>query len=214
MINLRSDTVSKPTEGMRKAMAEAEVGDDYYREDPTVIALEEKAASLFGKEAAMMVFSATMSNVVSVLSHTRRGQSIILEERSHIYNNEGGFLSAFGGLTPRTIRGERGRMVPEQVEAAQSQLGRTQAGALVEQTLAAIARGLVDNGVRRLIVAGGETSGAVVETLGISCLEIGPEIDPGVPWTRALDGQELALALKSGNFGGTRFFLKALDMLA
>ena len=73
MINLRSDTVSKPTAAMRKAMAEAEVGDDYYREDPTVIALEEKAAELFGKEAAMMVFSATMSNVVSVLSHTKRG---------------------------------------------------------------------------------------------------------------------------------------------
>lgn len=118
MINLRSDTVSKPTEAMRQAMAQAEVGDDYYRDDPTVIALEEKAADLFGKESAMMVFSATMSNVVSVLSHTRRGQSIILEERSHIYNNEGGFLSAFGGLTPRTIRGDRGRMVPEQVEAA------------------------------------------------------------------------------------------------
>ena len=105
MINLRSDTVSKPTDAMRKAMAEAEVGDDYYRDDPTVIALEEKAAELFGKEAAMMVFSATMSNVVSVLSHTKRGQSIILEELSHIYNNEAGFLSAFGGLTPRTGEG-------------------------------------------------------------------------------------------------------------
>lgn len=118
MINLRSDTVSKPTEAMRKAMAEAEVGDDYYREDPTVIALEEQAAERFGKEAAMLVFSATMSNVVSVLSHTKRGQSIVLEELSHIYNNEAGFLSAFGGLTPRTVRGERGRMTPAQVEAA------------------------------------------------------------------------------------------------
>lgn len=118
MINLRSDTVSQPTEAMRRAMASAEVGDDYYREDPTVIALEEKAAALFGKEAAMLVFSATMSNVVSVLSHTRRGESVILEALSHIYNNEAGFLSAFGGLTPRTIQGDRGRMSPEQVEAA------------------------------------------------------------------------------------------------
>jgi threonine aldolase len=118
MINLRSDTVSKPTETMRRAMAEAEVGDDYYRDDPTVIALEEKAAQLFEKEAAMLVFSATMSNVVSVLSHTRRGESIILEELSHIYNNEAGFLSAFGGLTPRTVKGDRGRMRPAQVEAA------------------------------------------------------------------------------------------------
>jgi threonine aldolase len=118
MINLRSDTVSKPTDAMRKAMAEAEVGDDYYREDPTVIALEEMAAERFGKEAAMLVFSATMSNVVSVLSHTKRGQSIVLEELSHIYNNEAGFLSAFGGLTPRTVKGDRGRMTPAQVEAA------------------------------------------------------------------------------------------------
>ncbi len=115
MINLRSDTVSKPTQAMRRAMAEAEVGDDYYRDDPTVIALEEKAAVLFGKEAAMLVFSATMANVVSVLSQTRRGQSVILEETSHIYNNEAGFLAAFGGLTPKTVKGDRGRMSPAQV---------------------------------------------------------------------------------------------------
>jgi len=118
MINLRSDTVSKPTAAMRRAIAAAEVGDDYYREDPTVIALEEKAADLFGKEAAMFVFSATMANVVSVLSQTKRGQSVILEESSHIYNNEAGFLAAFGGLTPRTVQGKQGRMSPGQVEAA------------------------------------------------------------------------------------------------
>ena len=99
-------------------MAEAEVGDDYYRQDRTVIALEEKAAELFAKEAAMFVFSATMGNLVSVLSHTRRGESLILEERSHIYNNEAGGLAALGGLTPKTIKGERGRMSPEQIEAA------------------------------------------------------------------------------------------------
>ncbi len=118
VINLRSDTVSQPTDAMRRAMAEAEVGDDYYRQDPTVIAIEEKAAELFGKEAAMFVFSATMANVVSVLSQTKRGQSVILEASSHIYNNEAGFLAAFGGLTPRTVEGDRGRMSPAQVEAA------------------------------------------------------------------------------------------------
>ncbi len=93
MIDLRSDTVSRPTDAMRRGMAEAEVGDDYYRQDPTVIALQEKAADLFGKEAAMFVFSATMANAVSVLSHTERGQSVILEEASHIYNNEAGLPS-------------------------------------------------------------------------------------------------------------------------
>jgi len=118
LVNLRSDTVSRPTEAMRKAMATAEVGDDYYRDDPTVLALEEKAADLFGKEAAMLVFSATMSNLVSVLSHTRRGESVILEASSHIFNNEGGFISSFGGLVPKTVRGLRGRITPEQVETA------------------------------------------------------------------------------------------------
>jgi len=118
LINLRSDTVSTPTHAMRQAMAGAEVGDDYYRADPTVLALEKKAAELFGKEAAMLVFSATMSNVVSVLSHTNRGQSIILEASAHIFNNEGGFLSALGGLTPRLVEGVRGRMTPVQVEDA------------------------------------------------------------------------------------------------
>ena len=118
MINLRSDTVTQPTQAMRRAMAEAEVGDDYYRHDPTVITLEEKAAALFGKEAAMFLFSATMGNLVSILAHTKRGQSIILERTSHIYNNEGGGLATFAGLTPRTLEGERGRMRPDQVEAA------------------------------------------------------------------------------------------------
>ncbi|MFC1661845.1 threonine aldolase family protein [Gemmatimonadota bacterium] len=118
MVNLRSDTITEPTEAMRRAMAEAEVGDDYYRQDPTVLALEERAAELLEKEAAMLVFSATMANIVSVLSQARRGESVIVEESSHVYNNEGGFLAAFGGITPKTVKGLRGRMTPDQVEAA------------------------------------------------------------------------------------------------
>ncbi len=118
VMNLRSDTVTQPTAAMRRAMAAAEVGDDYYRDDPTVRALEEKAASMFGKEAAMLVFSATMANLVSVLSQTSRGHSVIVDEASHIYNNEAGFLAAFAGVTPRAVRGVRGRMTPAQVKAA------------------------------------------------------------------------------------------------
>lgn len=118
IINLRSDTVTKPTEPMRRAMSAAEVGDDYYRDDPTVRALEEKAAELFGREAALLVFSATMANLVSVLSHTQRGESVILEASSHIFNNEAGFLSTFGSMTPRTVKGTRGRMTAEQVKGA------------------------------------------------------------------------------------------------
>jgi 3-dehydrotetronate 4-kinase len=102
---------------------------------------------------------------------------------------------------------------PEQVAAVQQRLGREQAGALVEQTLSRIAQALVEAGVRRLIVAGGETSGAVVGALGVEGLRIGPEIDPGVPWTFGLGQPTLALALKSGNFGAPDFFEKAFNLL-
>jgi len=100
---------------------------------------------------------------------------------------------------------------PDAVRAAQERLGRARAGALVERALARIARGLVERGVRRLVVAGGESSGAVVQALGITALRIGAQIDPGVPWTVASGGggADLALALKSGNFGGEDFFLRA-----
>ena len=98
---------------------------------------------------------------------------------------------------------------PDEVSSIQSRLGREHAGQLVEQTLGRIARGLVDVGVRRLVVAGGETSGAVVSALGVHGLYIGPEIDPGVPWTFSIGEPALALALKSGNFGAPDFFTKA-----
>ncbi len=104
---------------------------------------------------------------------------------------------------------------PDRVAALQARLGRDAAGALVENAMAAIARGLVDRGVRRLVVAGGETSGAVVEALGVHRLAIGPEIDPGVPWTYAEGrGAPMKLALKSGNFGGRDFFMAAFEHAA
>jgi uncharacterized protein YgbK (DUF1537 family) len=103
---------------------------------------------------------------------------------------------------------------PDSVKAAQGALGVERAGALVEEALAAIARGLVELGVRRMLVAGGETSGAVVKALGVEGLRIGPQIDPGVPWTTTLGAQQpLALALKSGNFGSVDFFSKAWSVL-
>lgn len=99
---------------------------------------------------------------------------------------------------------------PERVAALQAKLGREAAGALVEDAIATIAEGLVVRGVGRLVVAGGETSGAVVQRLGITSLRIGPEIDPGVPWTYAAP-RGIHLALKSGNFGARDFLLKAFD---
>jgi uncharacterized protein YgbK (DUF1537 family) len=101
---------------------------------------------------------------------------------------------------------------PDDVRRVQEQLGRDEAGALVERAFADTAKHLIQSGFTRLIVAGGETSGAVVNGLGVTALEIGPEIDPGVPWTRAI-GHDLVLALKSGNFGAPDFFLKAWDRL-
>jgi len=103
---------------------------------------------------------------------------------------------------------------PAEVKQAQEALGMERAGSLVEEAMAEIARGLVAAGVRRLIVAGGETSGAVVGGLGITGLRIGPEIDPGVPWTVSLGETPLLLALKSGNFGAPNFFTKAFGKLS
>lgn len=102
---------------------------------------------------------------------------------------------------------------PEAVRAVQERYGRDEAGAMVERLLGDVARGLAGEGVTRFVVAGGETSGAVVGALGVSMLEIGPEIDPGVPWTTSAGGPPLALALKSGNFGADDFFTRALGML-
>jgi uncharacterized protein YgbK (DUF1537 family) len=119
---------------------------------------------------------------------------------------------ALAWATPRL--GERPILIystasPEAVGAVQSKLGREHAGALVEETLSQVAKGLVARGARRIVVAGGETSGAVVSALGVEGLQIGAEIDPGVPWTASLGEPRLALALKSGNFGTSDFFLKA-----
>jgi 3-dehydrotetronate 4-kinase len=104
---------------------------------------------------------------------------------------------------------------PQAVKAVQGKLGVEAAGAMVERALAAIARGLVDLGVRQLVLAGGETSGACVQALGVSQMQIGPQIDPGVPWCWGRDGsgRPLHLALKSGNFGADDFFGKAFTML-
>ena len=107
-IDLRSDTVTKPSAEMRKAMSEAEVGDDVYVEDPTVLRLEKTAAELLGKEAALYVTSGTQGNLVSILTHCSRGDAVILGRDSHIMCNEGGGLCALGGLVPITADDSKG----------------------------------------------------------------------------------------------------------
>jgi len=103
MIDLRSDTVTLPTPEMREAIADAEVGDDVYGEDPTVNQLEEESARLLGKEAALFIPSGTMGNLAAVLTHCERGSEIILGDKAHIFLNEGGGAAALGGIQPHII---------------------------------------------------------------------------------------------------------------
>jgi threonine aldolase len=118
-VDLRSDTVTLPSEAMREAMANAPVGDDVFKEDPSVNNLQEMAAERVGKEAALFVTSGTMANLVCLLSHAERGDEIYLGDLSHIFLNEAGGSSALGGLHPRTIRNnEDGTLNPEDIEAA------------------------------------------------------------------------------------------------
>lgn len=117
-IDLRSDTVTKPTEAMRKAMAEAEVGDDVYGEDPTINRLEELGAEMVGHEAAVFLTSGTMGNITAVLTHTDRGNEILLESQAHIFFFEGANAAMFGGCQTRTLPGQMGVPATEDVRAA------------------------------------------------------------------------------------------------
>jgi threonine aldolase len=107
-IDLRSDTVTRPSAAMRRAMAEAEVGDDVFLEDPTVNRLQERAATVFDREAALFVPSGSMGNLASVMAQTRPGQEVICEANGHIYNYEMGAVSALAGVLPRVVNGEGG----------------------------------------------------------------------------------------------------------
>ncbi|HVP24336.1 MAG TPA: GntG family PLP-dependent aldolase [Conexivisphaerales archaeon] len=117
-VDLRSDTVTLPTKEMLEAIRTAKLGDDVYGEDPTVSKLEEMAAERMGKEAALLVTSGTQANLVSTLSNTKRGDSVIVEAESHIYWNEVGGMSTVAGVLPWPVRGHLGALDPEDVEAA------------------------------------------------------------------------------------------------
>ena len=117
-VDLRSDTVTRPTEAMRRAMAEAEVGDDVYREDPTVTRLQERVAALLGKEAALYVPSGVMANQLAVQTHTRPGDEVLIHEDGHILNYEGGSAAALAGVQLHPLPGEHGLLDPDTVWAA------------------------------------------------------------------------------------------------
>jgi threonine aldolase len=115
-IDLRSDTVTKPSALMLQAMMDAEVGDDVFHEDPTVIELEKYAANLFGKEAALFCPSGTMTNQIAIKVHTQPGDEVICDVNSHIYNYEGGGISFNSGAQARLIQGNEGRLNAELIE--------------------------------------------------------------------------------------------------
>lgn len=116
VIDLRSDTVTKPTQEMLEEMIRAEVGDDVYGEDPTVNRLEDLSARMLGKESALFVTSGTQGNQIAVLSQTQRGDEVIVEHSSHIYQFEVGGLSALSGVQPAPIAGSKGMMDPGEIE--------------------------------------------------------------------------------------------------
>ncbi len=117
-IDLRSDTVTRPSPAMRRAMAEAEVGDDVFLEDPTVNRLQARAADLFDREAALFVPSGSMGNLTCVMAQTRPGQEVICETNGHVYNYEMGALSAVAGVLPRVVNGEDGVLTWEAIASA------------------------------------------------------------------------------------------------
>lgn len=118
IIDLRSDTVTKPSPEMRRAMAEAEVGDDVWGDDPTVNKLQEKVADMLGKEAALFTPSGTMANLIAILTHTQPGDEVIVERESHTFNYEVGGAGALAGVQLNTIPGDRGILSPGQVKSA------------------------------------------------------------------------------------------------
>lgn len=167
-------------------------------------------------KAAILAGSCSQATLGQIANFTKAGGAAFRIDPQALANGRDVAAEALAWASGRL--GEEPLLIyssgaPKEVQAVQASLGRDEAGAMIERTMATIARGFVEAGVRRLVVAGGETSGAVVEGLGVKALRIGPEIDPGVPWTVGLGEPAIFLALKSGNFGGPDFFEKSFRVL-
>jgi len=145
MIDLRSDTVTKPTAAMRAAMASAEVGDDVYGEDPAVNRLEARAAEIFGREAALLVPTGTMGNTIAARLHLQSGQEVICEERAHVLDWEMAMIASYAGCVPKTVYGERGVLTWEliQKKLAPKIYYKAQTGLIWMENTANIAGGTV-----------------------------------------------------------------------
>jgi 3-dehydrotetronate 4-kinase len=170
---------------------------------------------------AVLSGSCSLATNAQVAHFRRAGLPCFAVDPLAIAAGEDVVAEALDWAGPRLVDGQvlvYATAEPDAVKAVQAKLGAARSGELVEQVLSRIAAGLVERGVRQIVVAGGETSGAVVQALGVRQMTIGPQIDPGVPWTAARSplcpGEVLHVALKSGNFGAVDFFTKAFDQLA
>jgi threonine aldolase len=191
MIDLRSDTVTKPTPAMRRAMFEAEVGDDVYGEDPTVNRLEARAAEVFGKEAGLFVPTGTMGNTIAIKLHTRHGEEVICDSRSHILNYELSMMAWFAGCVARPIETERGILDWERIVRQVRPLGphwaptglieientHNMAGGTVYplETIAGIARGAAERGLK--VHMDGARVFHAATALGVSVAAIAAPVD-------------------------------------
>ncbi|MFO1217910.1 MAG: 3-oxo-tetronate kinase [Burkholderiaceae bacterium] len=178
------------------------------------LALDERAAALpaAGGAAAVISGSCSVATNGQVARWHAAGRPLFTVDPRALARGEPAVGEALHWARHHLAQGPvlvSATAAPEALRGVQAELGSARAGELVERALAQIAQGLVELGVKRLVVAGGETSGAVVQALGVRALRIGPAICPGVPWTLA-EGRPLKLALKSGNFGGPEFFAEAL----
>ncbi len=177
---------------------------------------QKRPAVAVGGGAAVLAGSCSAATLAQVETFARKYPALALDPLSLSQDPE---MAVSRALAWAAKHGTNGPMLifssakPEEVARTQNELGRDVVGHLIEQAMAALAKGLVAAGVRRLVVAGGETSGAVVTELGVEGLEIGEQIAPGVPATLSIGPLKIALALKSGNFGGPDFFAEALRML-
>jgi uncharacterized protein YgbK (DUF1537 family) len=174
------------------------------------------AAPVRGGRAAVIAGSASVATRAQVADFRTHGAPVFEIGPDHIADPPAATAAALAWATefPATPVLVSATAEPDAVRRNQERFGVAEAGERVESILAGVAAGLVRAGVRRLVVAGGETSGAVVGALGAASLRIGPRIDVGVPWTIVEGGEPVGLALKSGNFGGPDFFSKALAMTA
>ncbi len=202
MIDLRSDTVTKPTAAMRRAMAEAEVGDDVYGEDPTVNRLEERAAEIFGREAGLFVPTGTMGNQIAIRLHTQHGQEVLCEARAHVFDWEMAMLAAFSGCQARTVAAPRGILTWDLLKPAIAPkiYYRAQTGLITLENSHNMAGGTVTPvAVLERIWAGAEAAGLPVHLDGARVFNAAAAL--GVPVAKLTRGFDTVMFCLSKGLG-------------